>query len=173
MSLGNSLYNARKKSGMSQEEVAEKLGVSRQTISKWELDETLPDIRQSKRLSGLYHLTLDELIDFDIDVKEIQDAIDRTSDKVTDKIDWTKAWSKKYPILATYQSQVQTEMYAKELKRLLDDLQKRYGYDELNAFLVLKDILASVWKSRNKKGGKSDTEVYRKRKGKRNFSSRK
>lgn len=154
MSLGNSLYNARIKSGMSQEEVAEKLGVSRQTISKWELDETLPDIRQSKRLSGLYHLTLDELIDFDIDVKEIQDAIDRTSDAVTDKIDWTKAWSKKYPILATYQSYVQTEMYEKELKRLLDDLQKRYGYDELNALLVLKDILASVWKSRNKKGGK-------------------
>ena len=156
MSLGNSLYNARKKSGMSQEEVAEKLGVSRQTISKWELDETLPDIRQSKRLSGLYHLTLDELIEFDIDVKEIQDAIDRTSDEVTDKIDWTKAWSKKYPILATYQSQVQTEMYAKELKRLLDDFQKRYGYNELNAFLVLKDILASVWKSGNKKGGKRE-----------------
>lgn len=156
MSLGNSLYNARKKSDMSQEEVAEKLGVSRQTISKWELDETLPDIRQSKRLSGLYHLRLDEIIEFDIDVKEIQDAIDRTSDEVTDKIDWTKAWSKKYPILATYQSQVQTEMYAKELKRLLDDLQKRYGYNELNAFLVLKDIWASVWKSGNKKGGKRE-----------------
>lgn len=38
MSLGNSLFNARKKSGLSQEEVAEKLGVSRQIISKWELE---------------------------------------------------------------------------------------------------------------------------------------
>ncbi len=38
MSLGNSLFNAQKKSGLSQEEVAEKLGVSRQTISKWELE---------------------------------------------------------------------------------------------------------------------------------------
>lgn len=36
MNLGSNLYNARKKSGLSQEEVAEKLGVSRQTISKWE-----------------------------------------------------------------------------------------------------------------------------------------
>lgn len=36
MSLGSSLYHARKKSGLSQENVAEKLGVSRQTISKWE-----------------------------------------------------------------------------------------------------------------------------------------
>ena len=46
MSLGKSLYQARKKSGLSQENVAEQLGVSRQTISKWETDETLPDIRQ-------------------------------------------------------------------------------------------------------------------------------
>ena len=50
MSLGNHLFEARKKRGLSQEEVAGKLGVSRQTISKWETDETLPDIRQSKRL---------------------------------------------------------------------------------------------------------------------------
>ena len=48
MTLGNSLYKARKRTGLSQEEVAEKLGVSRQTISKWETNETLPDIRQSK-----------------------------------------------------------------------------------------------------------------------------
>ena len=40
MNLGNSLYRARKNTGMSQEAVAEKLGVSRQTISKWETDET-------------------------------------------------------------------------------------------------------------------------------------
>ena len=38
MSLGNSLREARRKSGLSQEAVAEKLGVSRQTVSKWELE---------------------------------------------------------------------------------------------------------------------------------------
>ncbi len=78
MSLGNNLFNARKKSGLSQEEAAGKLGVSRQTISKWELDETLPDICQSKKLANMYGLSLDELIEFDIDVKEIQEIIDRT-----------------------------------------------------------------------------------------------
>ena len=41
---GRKLSNAWKKSGMSQEVVAEKLGVNRQTISKWETDETLPDL---------------------------------------------------------------------------------------------------------------------------------
>ena len=54
MNLGNNLFQARKKAGMSQEEVAEKLGVSRQTISKWETDETIPDIYQSKKLAKLY-----------------------------------------------------------------------------------------------------------------------
>lgn len=150
MSLGKNLFRARKKKGLSQEEVAEKLGVSRQTISKWETDETLPDIRQSKSLATLYGLSLDELIEFDIDVKEIQEVIDKTSDEVSDKIDWTSIWSKKYPILATYQNEVEIDKYAAELNKLLDDLQKEYGYNEMNTFLVLKDILAIVWKSRKK-----------------------
>lgn len=58
MNLENNLFNARKKRGLSQEEVAAKLGISRQIISKWELGETIPDIYQSKRLSILYHLSL-------------------------------------------------------------------------------------------------------------------
>lgn len=150
MSLGNSLFRARKNKGLSQEAAAEKLEVSRQTISKWETDETLPDIRQAKGLAVLYGQSLDELIEFDLEVQEIQEAIDRTSEAVTEKIDWTKAWSKKYPILVQYQSEVEIPLYASELDRLIGDLEKRYGYDDLNAFLVLKDILASIWKSRKK-----------------------
>lgn len=150
MSLGNHLFEARKKRGLSQEEVAGKLGVSRQTISKWETDETLPDIQQSKRLAVLYGLSLDELVEFDLDVKEIEEAIARTSEKVSDKIDWTKAWSKKYPILVQYQKEVEIDFYASRLNELLRDLEKRYGYGELNSFLVLKDILATVWKRRKK-----------------------
>ena len=148
MRLGNNLFQARKKKGMSQEEVAEKLGVSRQTISKWETDETLPDIRQSTKLSVLYGLSLDELIELDIDVKEIQEMIDKTSEKISDKIDWTKAWGKKYPILTQYQSQVDISFYASELRRLLNDIEKKYGYNDLDSLLVLKDILAKVWKNR-------------------------
>ncbi|MCI8849687.1 MAG: helix-turn-helix transcriptional regulator [Oscillibacter sp.] len=148
MNLGSHLFSARKNNGLSQETVAEKLGVSRQTISKWETGETLPDIRQAKRLSILYGLSLDELISFDLGIREIQDVIDRTSQEVSDKIDWTKAWSKQYPVLAQYPAEVETAPYAAGLTELLDGLQKRYGYNELDAFLVLKDILSSVWKSR-------------------------
>lgn len=148
MSLGNSLFSARKRSGLSQEEVAEKLGVSRQTISKWELDETLPDIQQSKRLSNIYHLTLDELIDFDIDVKEIEQIIEKTSEEVEQKIDWTNVWGKKYPVLTTYQEKVEIDDYAVKIRELLDSLKKRYGYNDLDAMLVLKDILSHVWNTR-------------------------
>lgn len=94
MDIGNSLFKARKKCGLSQEDVAEKLGVSRQTVSKWETGETVPDIRQSKKMALLYHVSLDELIDFDIDIIEIQEAIDKTGKEVEETINWTNVWGK-------------------------------------------------------------------------------
>lgn len=148
MSLGTSLFNARKKSGFSQEEVAEKLGVSRQTISKWELDETLPDIRQSKKLSALYHVTLDELVDFDIRVKEIEEVIERTDEETQRKIDWTAMWAKKYPVLAEYRQKIKVDGYAARLNEMLVSLKHEYGYSDEEAFLVLKDILAQIWNER-------------------------
>lgn len=58
MNLGNSLFNARKRCGLSQEDVAEKFGVSRQTVSKWETGETIPDIFQSKNfINKVAHAT--------------------------------------------------------------------------------------------------------------------
>lgn len=79
MDLGNNLFHARKRRGFSQEDVAQRLGVSRQTVSKWETGETVPDIRQSKKMAALYNISLDELIDFDLDIREIQETIERTS----------------------------------------------------------------------------------------------
>ena len=120
MNLGNNLFQARKKAGLSQESVAEKLGVSRQTISKWETDETIPDIYQSKKLAKLYNLTLDELIDFDIDIKEIEEIIKNTDEEKESKINWTNAWSKKYPVLKNYTQQVDISKYSTIIRKLLD-----------------------------------------------------
>ena len=150
MSLGNRLFHARKKCGLSQEDVAEKLGVSRETISKWEADDTLPDIRKSKRMSLLYKMSLDDLIDFDVDVKEIQEIIEKTDERTEEKIDWTEAWGKKYPILIRYQNQVDIQKYATQLELILDALKAEYEYNDLDTFLVLKDILAKLWGSRKK-----------------------
>lgn len=146
MSLGSSLYQARKKSGLSQESVAEKLGVSRQTISKWETDETLPDIRQSKGLAMLYHTTLDELIEYDFDEQQARQMIESISDEAQARIDWNKVWSKKYPVLATYHKTVRIQDYAPALQEMLTQLRVDYGYNHTDALLVLKDILARVWK---------------------------
>lgn len=146
MRLGSSLYHARKKSGLTQENVAEKLGVSRQTISKWETGETLPDIRQSKGLAMLYHMTLDELIEYDFDEAQAQQMIDSVSEEAQARIDWNKVWSKKYPVLATYHQEVRIDDYAPQLRELLTRLRVEYGYDHTDALLVLKDILARVWK---------------------------
>ena len=148
MSLGNSLYNSRKKKGLSQEEVAEKLGVSRQTISKWETEETVPDIYQAKKLAKIYGLSLDELIDADLDQKEIEEVIKNTDEKKEAKINWTNAWSKKYPVLATYQQEVDIDMYARQIREMLTDLQVKYHYNNLDSMLVLKDILYHEWKDK-------------------------
>ena len=51
---------------MSQEELAEIMGVTRQTISKWELGETSPDIKGAKELSRIFNVTVDYLINNDI-----------------------------------------------------------------------------------------------------------
>lgn len=148
MSLGNSLYKSRKKKGLSQEEVAEKLGVSRQTISKWETEETVPDIYQAKKLAKIYGLSLDELTDVDLDQKEIEEVIKNTDDKKEAKINWTNAWSKKYPVLATYQQEVDIDMYARQIREMLTDLQEKYHYNNLDSMLVLKDILYHEWKDK-------------------------
>lgn len=150
MNLGNNLKEARKKSGLSQETVAEKLGVSRQTISKWETNETLPDIYQSKKLSKLYNLTLDELIDFDTDLQEIEEIIKNTDEEKEEIINWTNAWGKKYPILIKYQSEVNIDEYKKEIRKMLNNLQSEYNYNNLDSMLVLKDILYHEWKDTKK-----------------------
>ena len=58
----NRLYELRKQKGLSQEELAEKLGVSRQAVSKWERSEASPDTDNLIALAKIYDLTLDELI---------------------------------------------------------------------------------------------------------------
>ena len=66
MEIGKKIMNLRKKNGFSQEELAEKVGVARQTISKWELGETSPDLKQAKKISKIFNVSLDELTDNDI-----------------------------------------------------------------------------------------------------------
>ena len=62
MEIGKKLKEARQMSGLTQENVAEKLNVSRQTISNWETEKFYPDILYVLQLSDLYQVSLDELL---------------------------------------------------------------------------------------------------------------
>ena len=62
MEIGRKLKEARQMSGLTQENVAEKLNVSRQTISNWETEKFYPDILYVLQLSDLYQVSLDELL---------------------------------------------------------------------------------------------------------------
>ena len=62
MEIGKKLKDARMKSGFTQENVAEKINVSRQTISNWENEKSYPDIISVIELSSLYSISLDDLL---------------------------------------------------------------------------------------------------------------
>lgn len=62
MTFSEKLKSIRKKAGMSQEKLAEKIGVSRQAITKWEIDAGIPDIDNMMALSSLFNISLDELL---------------------------------------------------------------------------------------------------------------
>lgn len=62
MTLGNRLYEMRKEKGLSQEKTAEVLGVTRQTISKWETDQSTPDFDKILPLCALYGISTEELL---------------------------------------------------------------------------------------------------------------
>ena len=75
-------------------------------------------------------------------MENIENILKNTTEENQSKVDWTKAWSGKYPVLKRYQQEVDIPKYASEIRRLFDQLQNDYGYSELDAMLVLKDILA-------------------------------
>lgn len=60
--LGEKIINERKNHKLSQEELAEMVGVTRQTISNWELNETSPDLKQAQKLADIFNISIDELI---------------------------------------------------------------------------------------------------------------
>lgn len=79
MDFGSKLKQMRTKLGLSQEQFAESLGVTRQTIASWEKGKTYPDIGSVLKLSDLYEVSLDELLKEDSHMKEhVKDAAEFT-----------------------------------------------------------------------------------------------
>lgn len=62
MKLHEKIYISRKKCGLSQEDLAEKLGISRQAVSKWETGETIPELSKIKQLKEIFNVSFDWLL---------------------------------------------------------------------------------------------------------------
>lgn len=62
MEIGNKINQLRKLSGMTQEQLAEKVNVSRQTVSKWESGGSTPDVDSIVKISRMFHVSLDDLL---------------------------------------------------------------------------------------------------------------
>ena len=62
MTFGKNLQTLRRQNGLSQQQLAEQLGVSRQAVSKWELDAAKPDIDNVIQISRLFGVSIDELL---------------------------------------------------------------------------------------------------------------
>ena len=85
MTLGARLQELRLRHGMSQDALADKLGVSRQAVSKWERDEATPDLDKIIKLSELYGISLDALLK-----EEPQPAKTQQAPPQPHKADWNR-----------------------------------------------------------------------------------
>lgn len=68
MTLGNKIVELRKKRNLTQEQLSEKLGITRQTLSNWEKGITNPDIIQANNISSFFKITLDDLTDNKLEI---------------------------------------------------------------------------------------------------------
>lgn len=94
MTFAEKLKSIRKQAGMSQEQLAEKLGVSRQAVTKWEADAGIPDIENMMAVSALFGISIDELLSHERGIKK---AADYLYESVTEyDIDESKRYDMKF-----------------------------------------------------------------------------
>ena len=93
MTLGERIYCMRKEKGLSQEQIAKELEVSRQSISKWELDQTTPEIDNLIKLSEIFNVSIDTLIKGENQTKESH-ATTRMADQEVSTFEKISHWFK-------------------------------------------------------------------------------
>lgn len=85
MDIGGKMQNARMRANLTQEQAAEALGVSRQTISNWENEKTYPDIRSVVKMSDLYAVSLDSLLKEEMPMSNYLDYLEESTNVVKSK----------------------------------------------------------------------------------------
>lgn len=80
MTFGEKLSSLRKQANLTQSDLADKLNVSRQAVTKWESDIGLPDLENVKKLASIFNVSIDELLDYK--AEEIKLVLETTEEKI-------------------------------------------------------------------------------------------
>lgn len=135
MELGKRIAQARKDADMTQEMLAEKMNVARQTVSKWEAGVTMPTIKGLVKLAEVLKTDCNSLLEEEEKMPEIK----------TTNTGYVVDWTKLYPILVTYQQEMDCAPYETQFLSMMREVQKKYGYSAEDAMLALKDIFAKTY----------------------------
>ena len=140
MTFAEKLKSIRKQAGMSQEQLAEKLGVSRQAVTKWETDAGIPDIENIMAISALFDISIDELLSNERGAKKPTDYL---YESITEyDIDEPKRYDMKFGGAKQFQlsgyegEKIRVRLASNTLSTLLsdfkvkiDDIRKRIDVD--------------------------------------------
>lgn len=140
MTFAEKLRSIRKQAGMSQEQLAEKLGVSRQAVTKWETDAGIPDIENIMAISALFDISIDELLSNERGTKKPMDYL---YESITEyDVDEPKRYDMKFGgakqfLLSGYEGEkIRVRLASNTLSTLLsdfkvkiDDIRKRIDVD--------------------------------------------
>lgn len=143
MSIGQRIARERRNLNLTQEQLSEKLGVSRQTVSKWEQDIILVGTNKLIELCDILEVSIDYLLTGE----EKNNKIKVKNGENGFEIDWTKV----YPVLSTYQDEVDMDYYLSHFENMIKEAMKKYDYSLEDAVLVLKDVFYKAFLNIEKK----------------------
>ncbi len=140
MTLAGKLKSIRKQAGMSQEQLAEKLGVSRQAVTKWETDAGIPDIENVMAISALFNISIDDLLSNE---KAAKQSIDYLFESITEydidepkRFDMKFGGAKKFVLSGSKSEKIRVRLASNTFSTLqndfkvkIDDIRKRIDVD--------------------------------------------
>lgn len=143
MTLGKKIYTLRTEKGMTQEQLAEYLGVSRQSISKYEYDQSTPELEKIKLLAEIFEVTSDDLINDGIELPktDTSETISGKQDSISASMDTAADFSDS-DIDETENNSSSMQSIIEELMKKTDTLEAQY--DHFNKTLKTVPILAVI-----------------------------
>lgn len=137
MTIGEKIAKSRRTMNLTQDQLAELLEVTRQTISKWESDLAFPETAKIAKLAGILNVTCDYLLRED---KPVSVQV-----SMTDNNNYALDWTKLYPVLAAYENIVDCDEYHKIFTEMIKDTMAVYNYSLEDSVLVLKDLFYKTY----------------------------